>query len=298
MPDCRAKLVYDDIHEIRGVICHIEAASEGGPRYNPLQDEMQRDDYSNLIIFCPNCHADVDKNPDKYSPSYLRNIKKQHESRFLKNPYPVPDDIIRMWKVSVNQDEFSFNKIISLFEIYNKLNNDEVKKRFYDDRLNYSLANISLKTLKDEPGTKTQLDNIFGLVSNLPTDEFMDAFFTLKVNIPPEIFNDYILQYKDRLEHGVGNTIRVPLSDIYWVIHNMDKESLQKLIDSAGNYDTRVFEDLIANFDYNQLDESTKFEIEKDIWLRLDKEKGIETLVYKNLLSLDTKIFNSLQFDK
>ena len=40
------------------------------------------------------------------------------------------------------------------------------------------------------------------------------------------------------------------------------------------------------------------FDLEHDIWLKLEQEKDDETVAYKNLLSLDTRIFNSLQFNK
>ena len=65
-------MVYAEIHEIKD--CHIQAASELGPRYNPQQTEKERHGYANLIILCPNCHADIDKNPQKYSVEYLQNI--------------------------------------------------------------------------------------------------------------------------------------------------------------------------------------------------------------------------------
>src|SRR5215216_7628254 len=56
MPNCGAQLVYKEINRIKGRICHIEAASKGGPRYNSSQSEEDRYDYLNLIILCPNCH--------------------------------------------------------------------------------------------------------------------------------------------------------------------------------------------------------------------------------------------------
>jgi hypothetical protein len=34
MPECGAQLVYTDANKIKGIVCHIEAASEGDPRYN------------------------------------------------------------------------------------------------------------------------------------------------------------------------------------------------------------------------------------------------------------------------
>jgi hypothetical protein len=143
MPNCGVRLVYTEIDAVRGIICHIEAASRLGPRHNAQQSDEERDDYPNLIILCPNCHADIDKNPHKYTVDYLQSIKQQHESKFEKEPYRPPDNIINVMKISVNQDEFSLNNILRLFMIYFKLKDSKVKKHFFDSRIKYSLNKIN-----------------------------------------------------------------------------------------------------------------------------------------------------------
>jgi len=130
MPNCGARLVYTEIDAVRGIICHIEAASRLGPRYNAQQSDEDRYDYSNLIILCPNCHADIDKNPLKYTVDYLQSIKQQHESKFEKEPYQPPDNILNVMKISVKQDEFSLNNILRLFMIYFKLKDPKVLRLF------------------------------------------------------------------------------------------------------------------------------------------------------------------------
>jgi hypothetical protein len=83
MPDCGAQLVYVETNEVRRIICHIEAANEGGPRFNLLQGKEERHDYRNLIVLCPNCHTDIDKNPQKYTVGYLQRVKQRHEAKFM-----------------------------------------------------------------------------------------------------------------------------------------------------------------------------------------------------------------------
>lgn len=60
-------------------IAHIVAHSPNGARGE--YDFQRRDinSYDNLILLCSNCHTEVDKQPEKYSVEYLRNIKFNHE---------------------------------------------------------------------------------------------------------------------------------------------------------------------------------------------------------------------------
>lgn len=67
------------------------------------------------------------------------------------------------------------------------------------------------------------------------------------------------------------------------------------MIDEADSYKPEIFKDIIKDFDYTELDENTKFEIELNIWKKLDKEEKNDSNFYKNLFELDSTIFNSLQ---
>ncbi|MBR6983923.1 MAG: hypothetical protein IKH75_10450 [Ruminococcus sp.] len=58
-----------------GEAAHIEAAAEGGPRYNPYQTEEQRASFDNGIWLCSNCHTIIDSNPDHYTVGLLRAYK-------------------------------------------------------------------------------------------------------------------------------------------------------------------------------------------------------------------------------
>lgn len=57
---------------------HIIAHSTDGPR-GDIQFIGNTNSYDNLILLCPNCHSEVDKNPQNYPADKLRNIKLQHE---------------------------------------------------------------------------------------------------------------------------------------------------------------------------------------------------------------------------
>jgi hypothetical protein len=76
-PDC--KLI--------GEICHIEAFSSGGPRYNSqLKKSNLENHYDNLIILCPSCHTEIDKkgNEITFSKERLIDYKTNQLTKALK----------------------------------------------------------------------------------------------------------------------------------------------------------------------------------------------------------------------
>jgi hypothetical protein len=70
---------------------------------------------------------------------------------------------------------------------------------------------------------------------------------------------------------------------------------MDRLVSSAEKYDPQVFKDLIIKFDFGQFDSEKILAIEQKLWKKLDKEKDKDSSLYKNLLELDSKLFNSLQ---
>ena len=91
-PDCRQHLVDGDQNLI-GQVCHIEAAEEGGERYNPSQTDEERAGFDNLVLFCANHHI-VTNDVNKYTVGILRDMKKKHEAKFIKNQFTVTDKVL------------------------------------------------------------------------------------------------------------------------------------------------------------------------------------------------------------
>jgi len=77
LPNCSSNLISEEV--ILADICHIEAESIGGPRYNPTLSDKDRNAAKNLILFCPTHHRLVDQKTDEYTVEYLRSMKKNHE---------------------------------------------------------------------------------------------------------------------------------------------------------------------------------------------------------------------------
>ena len=85
-PGCNNQIVDEDNIMI-GEMAHIEAAEEGGPRYNKKQTDDERNSYDNLIYLCPIHHKIIDRKVDKYSVEKLKEMKSEHEYKFKNNVY-------------------------------------------------------------------------------------------------------------------------------------------------------------------------------------------------------------------
>ena len=77
---CNNKLF--DNNGYHGEICHIEAVSSGGPRYNPNLSKTELNASDNLLLLCPIHHAEIDspRNQSIYTVEYLKKMKKDHET--------------------------------------------------------------------------------------------------------------------------------------------------------------------------------------------------------------------------
>ena len=86
-PNCNNSLEAKDNLTIIAKICHIEAASPDGPRYNPIMSDDDRRDFNNLILLCDECHSIIDnkENEDKYPVELLKQWKSDHENKCRQN---------------------------------------------------------------------------------------------------------------------------------------------------------------------------------------------------------------------
>lgn len=85
-PTCIKKLIAEDGQSIISKICHIEAASKNGPRWNGKMTDEERRDFSNLILLCDEHHTIIDNkdNELKFPVSLLKKWKTEHEDKILK----------------------------------------------------------------------------------------------------------------------------------------------------------------------------------------------------------------------
>lgn len=86
-PDCGVICVLEatdlDLSTTIGQGAHIEAASDAGPRANPLLTPQERNAYPNLILLCPTHHRLADARESTYTVDMLRDWKARGESTIL-----------------------------------------------------------------------------------------------------------------------------------------------------------------------------------------------------------------------
>jgi hypothetical protein len=79
-PGCSA-LMIDLQGVFIGQVCHIEAAEEGGERFNPKMTNDERRAFTNLMLMCYPHHK-VTNDVRQYPVAKLREMKRDHERRF------------------------------------------------------------------------------------------------------------------------------------------------------------------------------------------------------------------------
>jgi len=77
---------------LAGFQCHITAANSGGARYDANLTPKQRDDYTNLILLCGSCHAEIDKFAEHFTVGLLHAIKAGHED-YVAQRLTIDDEI-------------------------------------------------------------------------------------------------------------------------------------------------------------------------------------------------------------
>lgn len=76
---------------VTGRICHIRAASKGGPRHDPEQTSKQRDGFENLLLLCSDHHDVIDKNPQEWTTERLIQMKETQKTGTAGQPKDIDD---------------------------------------------------------------------------------------------------------------------------------------------------------------------------------------------------------------
>ncbi|MDT3230137.1 MULTISPECIES: HNH endonuclease signature motif containing protein [Pseudomonas] len=83
---CTEKLTVEQAAESAphtlGEMAHIKGRRKDANRYDATQNDVERDDYENLILLCPNHHTLIDKkeNEEKFPVEFLLEMKICHET--------------------------------------------------------------------------------------------------------------------------------------------------------------------------------------------------------------------------
>lgn len=101
-PGCSHPLVNGD-NLFVAQVCHIEAASSGGERFNAESDDEYRRSYGNLILLCYPHHIETD-DVDRYPVDKLKAMKLNHEQLFEKSSSKIDEAVLH--KLKDQMDEY------------------------------------------------------------------------------------------------------------------------------------------------------------------------------------------------
>lgn len=101
-PGCENTLINEDGVFI-GIVCHIEAASPKGQRYNNQQSDEERRHIDNLILLCPQHHKVTD-DVDIYPVENMKQMKLDHELKFESYGYQIDYEVLS--KISAEMEHF------------------------------------------------------------------------------------------------------------------------------------------------------------------------------------------------
>lgn len=166
-PDCTKQLIAKkDGKTIVSKICHIEAASKKGPRYNPKMTDDDRRHISNLILMCDECHQVIDnkENEDEYPVTRLQEWKKNHEST---KTYAILNDRPSLLNKAINAiSDIDFETEgggsdlkIKAFEIEVKIKFNDIKRNkalLEEYKVFHTKVNSLYKTLEKEDSFKKE----------------------------------------------------------------------------------------------------------------------------------------------
>lgn len=164
-PGCDRQLVARDGMSIIGKICHIEAASPDGPRWNPDMTDDERRAFDNLVLLCDECHTIVDNraNEAKYPVALLRRWKHDHESArtysiVVQRPSLLAVAINALAEADLDSDGNSGETPVS-FDIAEKLRHNDVKRNHAlidEHKVLYTKVNSIYDALEEQGSFKKE----------------------------------------------------------------------------------------------------------------------------------------------
>jgi len=115
-PGCTQPIINNK-NKFIGQVCHIEAAVEGGERFNPESNDEYRRSYENFLILCYPHHIETN-DVDEYSVSMLTQMKNEHEQLFEKSDFKI--DEAELIKLSCEMEKYwsdveRLNKVDHIF---------------------------------------------------------------------------------------------------------------------------------------------------------------------------------------
>lgn len=159
MPECTRLLIASDGETVISKICHIEAASVDGPRYNVSMTDDDRRHFNNLILLCDEHHSMVDNKANEalYPVSLLKEWKRNHESKLLHKKITSNYSLLRLAIDAIAGVDFGEsddqNTVPASFNIEDKISYNAIKRnkplideyKVFYSRLNELYAELEIQ---------------------------------------------------------------------------------------------------------------------------------------------------------
>lgn len=220
-PNCRVPLVNQK-NALDSNICHIEAAQEGGERFNPLMSDEDRADYENLILLCRQHHDETD-DVLKYTVEVLKKMKRDHESAFLyrsitNNPSMLRNTITAISNLSL--DGIKESNSLNAFNPKVKLNYNNVKTHYalieeykvYHEKINSLYDELELQGSMKKEKLLFNIEQIYLKIKGkyvLDSEDSIEIVRKFSDKIIDEVFDELCLElegsafYKEEIIVGI-----------------------------------------------------------------------------------------------
>ena len=187
-PGCTEKMI-DEAGAVIGQVCHIEAANEGGQRYNYKQNDEDRRSFENLLVMC-NKHHKITDNVQVYLVESLVKIKTDHENRFKnkKDQYKVSDKQLESISQEVNNSVFNNtssgkqfvnqgqNQIVNIHQGLSAVETNQI----VETRLNSTVSELKQNFIHLSRDAQKTVDT---RIANFITEDFEPKFIDLSLRI-------------------------------------------------------------------------------------------------------------------
>lgn len=239
-PGCTQPLINKK-NKFIAQVCHIEAALEGGERYNPEGNDEHRRSYENLLILCYPHHVETD-DVDEYPVERLLQIKTKHEQMFLNSDFKLDEAALHNLSSEMEKywsDIDRLNKLDHIFASSGLAMDVKGDSNFFD----------VIASAHDAVNGIENLLEIFHQSDELLKEDF-EALLSMK-SISPELFND-IPYYQQ------------PFENRNWEEHNLGTPNwLQRLRIDLVHLEVKYLEEYLKTH-VNNLKAKSSFEKAKE----------------------------------
>ena len=99
-PDCQHPIFNDNGLYI-AQLCHINAANEGGERYDSKESDEERRSPDNLLFMCHRHHKETD-DEEIFTTDILRELKLKHEEKYTEKGKEANQNMIRQIQYEIS----------------------------------------------------------------------------------------------------------------------------------------------------------------------------------------------------